>query len=314
MDKAGKIADRLPHFYKHWDNSTAISSIVSAIGKNMGEAEKDFIAIMRSHWVDTASGNDLDRLGTLFSIKRKASETDESFRGRLKAAAISYNGGGTPGAIRTMMRVAMGLPADYPVTIVENPLVQLKKTWKVRANTEWVVNPRNTRDVEPGVTVEVETENVKIADPTITNLDTGQTVTYNGTLARGDVLKMAGDRATLNGKDVSGMLAGRVPLLPRRKTRWKYSEAVGSNVGVFDTATFDRSVFAVDIASAVTLEWPANQPATFEVVVERGQLERAGVTETHLQEILNMAKGCGVKAGIRLAEGPGEPAGGNESG
>ena len=303
--KAEKIADKLPHFYLHWDRSTVISSVVGSVGKSMDEAQKDFIAIMKAHWVDTATGVDLDSIGALYSIKRKVSESDEDYRGRLKTAVISYKGGGTLNAVRMMVRITMGLPADYPVTIEENPAVRLKKTWRLMAGSEWSVNPRNTRDASPEITIAVESENSKISDPVIKNLDTGEAVKYKGELAKGDMLKIAGSQAILNGKDVSARLEGTVPILPRKKTKWQYSESVGSNLGVFDSAQFDRSVFSVNITSAITLEWTANQPATFDVILEENLLQEAGISEEYLQEILNMAKGSGVKAGIRLVKATG---------
>jgi hypothetical protein len=302
VTRAEKIAERLPHFYMHWDSKTAISSMVTSVGKNLDEAEKDFLGIMRSHWVDTASRDDLDRIGVLYGIKRKASEKDDDYRGRLKTAVLSYMGGGTLNAVRMMVRIAMGLPSDYPIKIEENPAVRLKKTWKVKAGTGWTVNPRNILDVEPEITIEVETANARISDPTITNQGTGESVIYKGELAHGDVLRISGGRAALNGKDVSERLTGRGPSLPRRKTKWQYTESIGANLGVFDRAMFDRSVFSVDISSAITLEWAARQPATFDVFLEKRLLDTSGVTESYLMEILNMAKGSGVKAGIKLVD------------
>lgn len=89
--------------------------------------EKDLAWIMRSHWVDTASGKDLDRLGALFSIPR-GKEKDSDYRGRLKTAIISYRGGGTVGSIKMMARIALGLPPDHPIEMRENPPVARKKT------------------------------------------------------------------------------------------------------------------------------------------------------------------------------------------
>jgi len=42
----------------------------------MDEMEKDLVSIMRGHWVDTARGEDIDRLGALFNIERKDGESD----------------------------------------------------------------------------------------------------------------------------------------------------------------------------------------------------------------------------------------------
>lgn len=303
MARAEKIADHLPHFYMCWDETTAVSALVRSAGKSMDEAEKDFVGIMRAHWVDSAARDDLDGIGALYSMARKASESDDDYRGRLKTAVLSYKGGGTANAVRMMVRIALGLPADYPVAIEENPPVRMTKSWKALAGAEWTVNPRNVREAAPRITLEVETENVRITDPAITNRDTGEVVGYRGDLKKGDRLVIEGSRATLNGKDVSERLTGKAPVLPRRKTKWQYTESIGANLGVFDQALFDRAVFSVDISSTITLEWTANQPAAFDVILEKGLVERAGVTEAYLQEIVNMAKGCGVKAGVRLTEG-----------
>ncbi len=76
----------------------------------MDETEKDFKYMMASHWVDTAHGEDLDRLGAVYNFKRSAGETDHDFQGRLKTSIISYRGGGTLSSLRMMARIALGLP------------------------------------------------------------------------------------------------------------------------------------------------------------------------------------------------------------
>jgi hypothetical protein len=300
MAGAEKISGRLPHFYKHWDKGSIISGIVSSSGKRMDESEKEYVSIMRSHWVDTASGGELDRIGMIFSIKRKAYEADSDYRGRLKAAVISYKGGGTVGAIKAMVRIALGLSPDSNVEIVENPPAILTKTWKVRAGTEWVINPRNIHDTTPKITVSVDTEHAKITDPTITNLSSGQSITFKGDMKHGDVLKISDGHVTLNGKDVNTMVsAKKAPTLPRKRSTWKYSESIGANVGTFDSTKFDQSVFAIDILSSVTFEWTASQPASFEVRVPKQAMVKAGVTVDHLQDLIDSVKACGVKAEVK---------------
>jgi hypothetical protein len=263
--------------------------------------EAGLIGILRAHWVDTATGADLDRLGAVLSIARKTGESDLDFRGRLKTAIIGYSGGGTRGSIRMMVRIALRLPEDYPVTIVENPPVRMKKTWKVGANGEWEVDPRSIAACRPEISLTVETPGVKITDPTIRNLDTGEAITFTGEMARGDVLTLTDGRATFNGKDETRRLSAAAAIvLPREKTRWQYSEAVGSNIGVFDRAKFDKSVYAVDIVTAVTFEWTASEPASFEVQVPRAALEGAGLGAEYVQGLLDSLKASGVKGVVKV--------------
>lgn len=301
MTRADSIAERLPHFYLTWNGRTAIASILKSIGKTMDETEKDFRYLMSSHWVDTAHGRDLDGLGAVYNFSRRAGETDHDFRGRLKTSIISYRGGGTLSSLRMMTRIALGLPQDYPIEIVENPPVGLKQTWKVSANGDWEVNPRNITDTIPEITIAVETENARITDPTVTNLATGESVTFSGSMAFGDVLKIKEGGATLNGKDVTKKLStARMPSLPRKTTRWQYTEAIGANIGAFDRSQFDRSVFAVDIITAITFEWTARQPASFEVRIPKDLLRKSGVTKDYVEELVESVKACGVRGGVTV--------------
>ena len=300
MTRARKISDRLPHFYKHWEPGSSIADLIAALGKRLDESEKDMVSIMRAHWVDTSNGSDLDRLGALYSIIRKNGELNTDYRSRLKTAIISYKGGGTVGAIQMLIRITLKLPQDFPVQIVENPPVTLKKIWKVSAGKEWLVNPRNIYETVPDVTITVETENAKIKDPTITNLTTNESVTFRGDISHGEVLIISKGRATVNGKDLTDRLSTtRLPGLPREKSKWRYTEYVGANMGIFDRTNFDDSVFIINIISTVTFEWIAYQPATFDLVLHKEMLAKAGVTESFIQDIVNSVKACGVKAGVK---------------
>jgi hypothetical protein len=301
MSRADDIADRLPHFYMTWNGDSAITTLIRSMASALDHTETDLIEILRSHWVDTARGNDLDRLGLMLSTQRKIGEGDLEYRGRLKTAIIGYSGGGTLNSIRIMIRIALGLPEDYPIDIVENPRENMKKSWTVPANGEWTVDPVSISSSQPRITFAVETPDVEINNPTITNVDTGESVTFNGRMARGDVLNLYGGRAILNGADRTSALSSTAPLtLPRGRTRWKYTEAVGSNLGVFDLAQFDKSVFAVEIATKVTFEWSAYLPATFEVHIPSASLERVGARPEYVQGLLDSLKASGVKGTVKV--------------
>jgi hypothetical protein len=301
MSRADNIADRLPHFYMTWDKDAAINTLIRSMARALDGAETDLIEILRSHWVDTARDGDLDRLGLMLSTQRKVGEDDQEYRGRLKTAIIGYSGGGTLNSIRIMIRIALGLPEGYPIDIVENPRETMKRSWTVPANGEWAVDPVSITSSQPRITLAVETPDVDINNPTITNLDTGESVTFNSRMARGDVLILYGGRAMLNGVDRTSALSSTVPLtLPRSRTRWKYTEAVGSNLGVFDRAQFDKSVFAVEIATTVTFEWAAFLPATFEVRIPSDLLQKVGARAEYVQGLLDSLKASGVKGTVKV--------------
>lgn len=302
LPRIEKISERLPHFYKHWEQNSFLFSLISALGKRLDESEKEIVAIMRAYWVDTATGIDLDRHGALFNLKRKESETDPYYRNRLKAAIISYKGGGTKSAIQMLVKIALKLPQDYPdFKIDENPAVERKKKWKGSAGGDWMVDPINILDTVPDITIEVETENSKITDPTITNLTTGELITFRGDLFFGDVLNIRKGAAILNDHDETVRLSTlSIPSLPRKITKWQFIEYAGANQGRFDSTNFDEAVFVIKIISSVTFEWSAKQPAAFDVILPKDLIMKAGVTAEFMQEIVNSVKACGVKAEVRV--------------
>jgi len=241
MSRADDIADRLPHFYMTWNGDAAITTLIRAVASALDRTEYDLIEILRSHWVDTARGADLDRLGLMLSTQRKIAEGDQEYRGRLKTAIIGYSGGGTLNSIRIMIRIALGLPEGYPIEIVENPMENMKKSWTVPANGEWTVDPVSISSSQPRITLAVETPDVEINNPTITNVDTGESVTFNGRMARGDVLNLYAGRAILNGSDRTASLSSTAPLtLPRARpggsTRRRSAPTWASSTGRSSTS------------------------------------------------------------------------------
>jgi hypothetical protein len=301
LSRKERISERLPHFYKQWKTGSSIFGFTSAMGTHLDESEKDQMSIMRTHWVDTASGGDLEKLGSIYNIKRRDSESDPDYRNRLKTAIMSYKGGGTKSAIQMIVRMVLKLPLDYPVKIEENPIVNLKRTWKVSAGKEWVINPRNIEDAVPDITLKVTTENAKVTDITLTNLTTSESISFKGDMLYGDILKISNGQAKLNDKDATDRLSTTtVPMLVRRKSKWQYKEYVGANLGVFDSTQFDRSVFVIDIISEVTFEWTARQPAAFILELPNELLTRPGITVEYMQHLVNLVKAAGVKAELKV--------------
>jgi hypothetical protein len=301
MGGSDRISGRLPHFYTSWDPESSVAEFIAAQGKRSDECEKELVSIMRAHWVDTAHGDDLDRIGAIFSVKRRENEPDKEYRNRLKTAIISYKGGGTIRAIRMLVAIALKLPQEEPVTLVENPQVTMKRSWKTSAGREWDVNPGSIRASVPSVTLSVETGKARVTNPTLTNLTTGESITYNGDLATGDVLEIRDGNATLNGKPCTKNLsAPSVPWLPRKKSRWQYMEGIGANAGTFDAGRFDQSVFVIDVITTVTFEWQAHAPARFELHLPGDLLVRAGIRIDTMQDLVDSVKACGVKGTVKV--------------
>ena len=301
MSRTEEISDRLPHFYRYWEPGSSIYNFIAAPGKCLDEAEKELVSIMRAHWVDTAIRGDLDRLGTVYNIKRIDGEPDSDFRNRLKIAIISYEGGGTIDAIQMLVRITLRLPQNYPVKIIENPPAIYQKNWKVGAGHEWFVTSRSIQETVPEITIAVETVDAKVTDPTIINLTASESITLRGDLLYGDILSIKNGRAMLNDQDHTNRLStADIPKIPRKESKWQYTESVGANLGTFDRTQFDGSVFEVEIVSSVTFKWTASKAATFELHIPREILMKAGVTPESMQDILNSVKACGVKAEVKV--------------
>ncbi len=311
MARAEKISQRLPHFYRQWDPASRVSLLSSAVGKRMDEAEKDLISILQAHWVDKASGHDLNKLGALLSTKRKEGEVDSDYRNRLKIAILKYQGGGTVKAVQTAVRIALKLPEDHPVEILENPKVEhdITYNYKIQAgkcsvdpDEDYLLKPMSVKDVPLDITITVDTENAKLRDPVLKNLDTGDSMVFRNEVSNGDVLKIGSGRAMLNGEDQTSKLFPRFCklIIPREGSRWQFRDTIGEHQGTFNSSRFDESYFVLDMISSIMFRWIADQPAEFVLSIPRDLLAKAAITEDEMQEILNSVKASGVKALLRV--------------
>ncbi len=79
---------------------------------------------------------------------------------------------------------------------------------------------------------------------------------------------------------------------------WRYTEAIGANIGAFDRSQFDKSVFAVNIITAITFEWTACQPASFEVRIPKDLLVKSGMSQEYVQELVDSVKACGASGEV----------------
>ena len=303
MSRTQRIIERLPDFYRTWDEKSLIHSIVAAFGKRLDEAEKDLFALMRSHWVDKAFGLDLDRLGQIYNISRKPGEQDERFRSRLRMAIVEFKGGGTIGAVQTAVRTITGLPLDYPIEILENPTEKTQKEFEVKTGDTWRMSSQSILDATPTIELTVPPGEEKVMNPTITNLDTGESMTVETTLQTGDTLRIQEKRTVLIRQKEEQSVQKTTPLtIPRKRSLWRYSERLEKEIGVFDVAKFDESVFPLRIPFIkLAFTWTARKPATFKLRIPKEAVPSRN-TLSLVEDTVNSIKAAGVRAIVEIVE------------
>jgi len=302
MSRTKEIINKFPSFYNSWDKESTIFKVVSTFGTQLDEAEKDIDVILRSKWVDTAKRKDLEMLGAIYNINRRANEPDKDYRNRLKTAIQGFKGGGTISAIRTSLRIMLGLDPKYPLKIIENPPRKVREDIKVKSGEAWEMSSKSIQDAE-NVSIEIDVEEGNsIKDPTIINMETDESITFNGNILAEKKLLIKDNSAVLGGKDMTDKLSRKtIPVIPRKKTELRYMESLESKIGIFDSARFDKHVFAVDISTvSIIFDWRAYQPATFEVHIPREIMQERGVSEENIRDVVNSVKATGVNAIIKL--------------
>jgi len=301
MSRAEKMCDRLPKFYKGWDRSSLVYAFISSFASQIDDADDQIAEIMRSHWVDSARGQDLDLLGAAVASKRMQGEGDEKYRSRIRRAVSDYRGGGTVRAILESVMGLIGTSTEGDVEIVENPLLSLSEEVKVMAGETWTISSRTVEDVDPRISISIE-ESGEVKDPTLTNLKTGEVVTFKGTLVGGQELVLSKGRSELNGEDVTGRVEIKgFPRLLREGSVWKYSESLSGLLGVFDSAKFDEHTFTKGIPYlTIRFEWEGHAPASFEVRIRSGALKRSGLGVEDVERFVSKMRAAGVSSRVRV--------------
>ncbi|MGF3498811.1 MAG: hypothetical protein ACQXXL_04215 [Candidatus Methanosuratincola sp.] len=301
MSRAEKICDRLPKFYKGWDRGSLVYAFISSFASQLDDADDQIAEMMRAHWVDSATGEDLDRLGEAVVSKRMQGEDDEKYRSRIRRAVSDYRGGGTVRAILESVMGLIGTSSEGDVEIVENPLLSLSEEVKVMAGETWSISSRTVEDAEPRIRISVE-EGGEVRDPTLINLKTGDAVTFRGTLAGGQEIILSKGRAELNGEDVTDRVEVKAfPKLLREGSVWKYSESLSGLLGVFDTARFDEHTFTKGIPYLkIRFEWEGHAPASFEVRIRSGALKRSGLEVGDVERFVSRMRAAGVSSKVMV--------------
>jgi len=302
MSTAERINERFPRFYRNWDRTSLIALLLQSISEQLDEAESGVTELMQAHWIDTAHGEELEKIGAIVETRRISEENDEHFRARLKRAVDEFRGGGTVSVI--LGRITQLLNAkSNEVEIIENPLVEDSAEFSVMANDSWTFGSNSIEDELPTISLTVEDKG-EVSNPQIANIDTGQSITFEGKLKTGEQLVIKQGSALLGDQDVTKRLSSKEILkLPRKLTTWKYSEALLERIGVFDSGIFDEHTFAVGVPTVrVRFEWTKRPPATFVAQIKEAALRDSGISESYLAEAMKLMKAAGVNAIIKVME------------
>jgi hypothetical protein len=300
-----KIADRVPRFYRAWDFRSNMASLITAIGKSLGEQNKDLFGIMRSHWIDSAFAEDLDLLASLFRLKRRKNESDESFRVRIKYFIVEFLGGGTKEAILAQARLFLGVRESYPeVDLIENPPIEQVEERTVKNGEIWTMKSRSIYDELFSLEFRVEKGKNELLNPKIEDLENKSSITFNGIMKSEQKLLLSENgEAKLDGKSVTKRVNNTGLKILRTASQWAFTESTSPMIGKFDEAVFDTHMFETSVPTAsVSIRWTARLLSAFELRVLRSALERSGVTEDELRGMVDMIKAAGIKSFITVAD------------
>jgi hypothetical protein len=113
--KTDRLVDLFPDAYAAADRDSLLHKLLDAIGAELMVADENVKRLLKSHWVQYAEADALDKLGAMFGVARRTLrsggiEPDSAFRRRLMATVPLFTGGGTLDAVRGAVRSALGLP------------------------------------------------------------------------------------------------------------------------------------------------------------------------------------------------------------
>ncbi|HET9179985.1 MAG TPA: hypothetical protein VFQ24_16645 [Terriglobia bacterium] len=139
--KTDRILSYLPGTFRALPGPTALYSVVDAYGNELLQAENTLVAVMRSHWVDTADQgeaiiDDLARIASLYGLAPRDDEDVEEFRAHLKRYVRTFLEG-TP-TVLGILRVA----AEALGLVIQDSYNQLDPWWKRDGDTLTTVEPQ----------------------------------------------------------------------------------------------------------------------------------------------------------------------------
>lgn len=295
MQRTKRIVERLPEFYRAWDHESLIYRLSDSLGRALNEEQKEKFRVLRTHWVDTAFGLDLDKLGVMFQLTRESKEPDETYRERIKRCLEGYEGGGTRKAILTYLDTLLNAQ-ESEIEIVENPQATFSSQKELESGEIWKVGSMSVDDATPSIEMEVGGSFESVKEPALTNLATGEEVRFKGTLQSGGSLRIAPGSAELGGESVTtNVIAKPYPTLMRSGSEWKFGDALSPKIARFDVSKFDENIFDKAIPRVTfRFNWTGRLPSTFELRISKKALDRSGFTIEDIMERLKLIKGAGI--------------------
>jgi len=94
------------------DDGDTWNALLKALAAEFDEHQEAIADVRDSKFVDDATGQQLDRLASIFQLERKTGETDDSLRGRIKTALRSQITSATVPEIRDVVSVLSGAPLE----------------------------------------------------------------------------------------------------------------------------------------------------------------------------------------------------------
>lgn len=308
LEKTRRLADLLPDVYATDDAGSLLFRLLDVIGAEMTVAGDGVLRMLKSHWVDYATGSALDGLAAIFDLRRRrladgTPEPDASFRARLRSVVPLFTGGGTVAAVRGAVRSALGLPFDLGtlplpdalrtdleslVTIAENieavdrvvgdavasgDAAQVRMTVRAESVVDSYPSLVIVARAATGWSVRVERVGAP-AIQTVEDFSLPPDVPLALTDAGGGVLRaqLGENVVTSSFVSLDGTSPVRLPIVPGGRTsEWLISiRGASFDLGVFDDNSFGPPDLHVElsIGRARPLTFEVHIPADFPAAVE----------------------------------------------
>ncbi len=104
-------------------------------------------------------------------------------------------------------------------------------------------------------------------------------------------------------KDVTKKITNSGLKILRRGSEWTFTESTSPMIGKFDEGVFDTHVYETAVPTAsVRINWTARLLSAFELKVLKSSIERSGVTEDELRNMVDMIKAAGIKSFITITD------------
>lgn len=328
-DITQRIVDRFPWFYGANEYDSNIYKFCNSFTNQLEITKKDLIDIMLSHWIETASGIDIDLFGRMFKLSRLDNESDLHFKNRLLFFIEFYFktslifGGGTKNSIMAQLILFLEVTKNDEMTInsrditinsikkilssnnfeiIENPEKNMCRYLEISNGIVWEMDNNSIFDENFLITLTVTDENSSVSYPEF-RIESFGLIIYEGILKYGQNLIIQNDgNALLDGVDVTSSVKITKDLkFLRKKTRWYYKDATSPNIGRFDRARFNISLFQIHIPKILfQIRWKSHLRSTFELRISKNVSSK--FSQKHIQDIVNSIKAVGVNALITIKE------------